>query len=476
MSKNENRTDTVGENIEGVEPDIEPTETTDEATVHDEGVQLERTIELKGGLSIGIGTMIGAGIFVFPGLAAEQAGPAATVSFGIGAVVALLVALPTSELATAMPRSGGGYYFVSRSMGAVFGAIIGLGLWLGLVFASAFYLVGFGFYAEAVLQEAGIALDVNPVKPLALAFGVFLVSLSIVGTENVTKLQNLVVGVLLLIIFVFLGYGSLDALGLFGGENVPENFFSKGAFDILETAALVFTSYLGFAQVATVAGEIKKPSRNLPLAMVGSVLTVGFLYIVTIFVATSAFGSTKLGQFGETAMVEVSRNFFGLGGAIAILIAGLLATVSSANASILSSSRAVFALSKDALIPRRASDINLKYGTPHIALALAGGPILVLIAVGPVEILAEVASFLHLVMYALMCFAVIVLRRSNPEWYDPSFRMPGYPVLPIIGGVASIALIPFMNIGSIIIGVGVMAVSLVWYLYYARDVNLKGVL
>ena len=112
---------------------------------------------LVGGLAIGIGTMIGAGIFVFPGLAAGNAGPAAALSFGVGGVVALLVALPASELATAMPRSGGGYFFVSRSMGTAFGAIVGLGLWLGLVFASAFYLVGLGHYAAAVLGEVGRA-------------------------------------------------------------------------------------------------------------------------------------------------------------------------------------------------------------------------------------------------------------------------------------------------------------------------------
>jgi amino acid transporter len=116
--------------------------------------------------------MIGAGIFVFPGIAAGWAGPAAAASFGIGAVIALLVALPTSELATEMPRSGGGYYFISRGMGALFGAIVGLSLWFGLMFAPAFYLVGFGHYATAVLAEAGVSLGAfSPVVPLALVSG-----------------------------------------------------------------------------------------------------------------------------------------------------------------------------------------------------------------------------------------------------------------------------------------------------------------
>jgi APA family basic amino acid/polyamine antiporter len=464
----------TGENLTGESPESEPESIGDDVTVHDDETELERTIGLSGGLAIGIGTMIGAGIFVFPGLAAGNAGPAAMLSFAIGGVIALLVALPASELATAMPRSGGGYFFVSRSMGAAYGAVVGLGLWLGLVFASAFYLVGLGHYAAAVFAELGVVLSVSPVIPLGLLFGVALTALSIGGTENTAKIQNAVVGILLVILTLFLSYGSLDALGVFGRETVPGTFFAQGYFPVLSTAALVFTSYLGFAQVATVAGDIQRPSRNLPLAMVGSVLVVTVFYVVTIFVATSAFGAARLETFGETAMVEVAREFVGLPGAVAILFAGLLATFSSANASILSASRTVYALSRDALLPRKASEINLRYGTPHVALLAAGGPILLLVATGQVAVLAEVASFLHLIMYGLICLAVLVLRRGQPAWYDPSYRMPGAPVLPAIGAVASFALVVFMQPASIVIGIGVMIAAYLWYSYYAGSVELKG--
>ena len=465
--------DAVNVNVGGETPAAEPDLIGDETTVHDD-TELERTIGLVGGLSIGIGTMIGAGIFVFPGLAAGNAGPAAALSFAIGAVIALLVALPASELATAMPRSGGGYFFISRSMGTAYGSIVGLGLWLGLVFASAFYLVGLGHYAAAVFAEIGFALPISPVIPLGLLFGAVLTALSIAGTENTAKIQNVVVGVLLVILTLFLSYGSLDALGIFGREAVPEAFFPRGIFPVFSTAALIFTSYLGFAQVATVAGDIQNPSRNLPRAMVGSVVVVAIFYVVTIFVATSAFGAERLSEFGETAMVEVAREFVGRPGAVAILLAGLLATFSSANASILSASRTVYALSRDALLPKKASEINLRYGTPHIALLAAGGPILLLVATGQVEVLAEVASFLHLIMYGLICVAVIVLRRRDPSWYDPSYRMPGSPALPAIGAVASFGLIAFMQPASIVIGIVVMIVSYLWYRYYAGSVELKG--
>jgi amino acid transporter len=464
-----------GTNIEGEAPAVEPTIETDEATITDDA-ELERTLGLSGGLAIGIGTMIGAGIFVFPGLAAGRAGPAAAASFAIGAVIALLVALPASELATAMPKSGGGYYFISRGLGALAGAIVGLSLWFGLVFATAFYLVGFGFYAVDTLAELGLAVGEGLVVPVALAFGAGFTVLNVTGTENAAKLQNGVVALLLSILVVFLLYGGLDALGLVGEPSAPETFAPYGTTPIFTTAALVFTSYLGFAQVATVAGEMRDPGRNLPLAMVGSVLVVGVLYVVTIFVATSAFPSARLATLGETAMVEVGREYLGAAGALAIVFGGLLATMSSANASVLSTSRAIYAVSKDALLPRWASRINLRYGTPHVALGLAGGPVLVLVATGQVEVLAEVASFLHLVLYGLICVALVALRRDEPDWYDPDFRVPGYPVVPVLGALASFALVGFMQPASQVIGAVVMLASAGWYLYYARDVSLKGAL
>jgi amino acid transporter len=208
--------------------------------------------------------------------------------------------------------------------------------------------------------------------------------------------------------------------------------------------------------------------------MVGSVVTVGGLYVVAIFVATSAFGSARLGAFGETAMVEVARAFIGLPGAIAIVVAGLLATLSSANASILSGSRMVYAVSRDGLIPETASRINVRYGTPHVALGLAGVPIVALTATGRVGLLAEVASVLHLVMYGLTCVALIRFRRERPGWYDPSFRCPAGTAVAGGGALASFGLVGFMQPASIAVGTAVMIAAYGWYRAYASDVELEG--
>lgn len=442
--------------------------------------ELDRTIGLLGAMTIGTGTMIGAGIFVFPGLAVAESGPAASVAFAIGAVIALLVALPASELATAMPESGGGYYFVSRGIGALPGAIVGIGLTFGLIFATAFYLVGFGEYAGAILVEAGVVstprFGVGPVQivvVLGAVVGLGLTVLSISGTENTESLQNAVVGLLIAILVVFLGISSLDVLGVSGESRIPAEFAPEGYAAVLTTTALVFTSYLGFAQIATIAEDIVDPGRNLPISMIGSVLLVAVFYVVTIFIAASTFDVSTMEELGETAIVEVAREYLGFGGALAILLAGLLATVSSANASILSASRAVYGLSADSLIPEVAARVNREYGTPHFALSFVGGTAVLLTVTGQTEVLAEVASFLHLVLYGLICVTLIVIRRRDPDWYTPSFRCPGYPVVPIIGAVASFALIGFMQPLSQVLGVLVTTVAVIWYLVYARNVDLK---
>ncbi|WP_336343155.1 APC family permease [Halalkalicoccus ordinarius] len=441
-----------------------------EITVETES-ELERTLGLGAALGIGIGTMIGAGIFVFPGIAAGRAGLAATVSFGIGALIALLVALPASELATAMPKSGGGYYFISRGFGTLPGCVVGISLWIGLVFASAFYLVGFGEYAAALLGAGGGG---TVVTAIALAGAVLLTAVNIGGTEKAGELQNVIVALLLSILVAFLSYGMLDSLGVIGAPSPPERFIPYGIAPVFTTAALVFTSYLGFVQVATVAGDIRDPGRNLPIAMVGSVLVVGVLYVTMIYVSTSAFGSARLAELGETAPVEVARSYVGIAGALAILVAGLLATVSSANASILSASRAIYALSSDALLPGEAGTLNRRYNTPHVAVLLASGPIALLVLTGRVEVLAEVASFLHLVMYGLICVTLVQLRRTDPDWYDPDFRAPGSPVLPLVGAAASFGLIAFMAPLSQVVGLLVLLGAAGWYLAYGRDVRLKG--
>mgnify|MGYP001447444630 CR=1 FL=1 len=427
---------------------------------------LRRTLGLSQATAIGLGTMVGAGIFVFPGLAAGHAGPAAMISFALGGIVALLVALPVSELATAMPVSGGPAVYVARTMGPLWGTIVGVAQWIGLLFASAFYLVGFARYALDLLERVGLGADFSP-GLVGVVMGVLVTAVNLAGSKKAGDLQNVIVGALLFILTLLLGYGALRTIGTVGNHELPESFLPYGVKSVFTTAALVFTSYLGFAQIATVSGSVRDPGRNVPLAMVGSVIVVTLLYVLTIFVATGCLPSEKLGDLGETAMIEVARSLLGRTGAIAIVAAGLLATLSSANASILSGSRAVYALGTEGLAPNGVTSVTNESRVPYVSLLLAGGPVAALTLLGRVEVLAEVASFLHLALYGMLCVTLILLRRRSPEWYAPTFRSPGYPFIPIAGAVASCAVIAFMQPLSLLIGGIVVAASVVWYFRYS---------
>ena len=442
--------------------------TTSPGTGSGERRELKRTLGLFDTLTIGTGTMVGAGIFLFPGLAGGKAGMAATLSFAVGALVALFVALPAAELATAMPRSGGAYRFVSRSMGSAAGTVVGIGQWVGLAFASAFYLSGFGRYLADLLRELGSEL---PVRGHWIAFGLALIltGLAMVDTGKVGRLQTFSVGLLVLLLGVVLTVGLFRQLTGPSGPIPAEGFAPKGWRPVLPTAALVFTSYLGFIQITTVAGDVRRPGRNLPLSLLGSIAVVGVLYLLTVFLTTSLFEAARLRALGETALTEVARGFLGRAGALIVFGGGLLATLSSSNASILASSRAVLALGRDPVLPSGAGRVNARFGTPHVAVALTGLPIAVLVLLGPLEVLAEVASSLHLLMYGLIAFSVIVLRTKDEEKYEPTFRTPGSPLLPLVGGLSSLTLIAWMQTTSLLIAAGVVAGSMAWHLLYVRS-------
>ncbi len=199
----------------------------EDAAAETQAGDLERSLGLKEAMAIGAGIMIGAGIFVFPGLAGGRAGPAAMVSFGLGGVIALLVALPTAELATAMPRSGGGYHFVSRGLGIFPGTVVGIGQWLGLIFASAFYLAGSGYYASDLIQRLGLGGGL-PADWVSLVTGLALTAIAIVGTRTAGRLQDWIVAGLLLLLVGFLSYGLLDAFGALGPSELPGTFAPEG--------------------------------------------------------------------------------------------------------------------------------------------------------------------------------------------------------------------------------------------------------
>ncbi|ESS08087.1 MAG: amino acid transporter, partial [uncultured archaeon A07HN63] len=396
--------------------------------------ELAKDLGLVSAMTIGIGTMIGAGIFVLPGVAAQEAGPIVVVSFIVGGIIAMVNALSISELGTAMPKAGGGYYYVNQALGPMFGSIAGLGDWMGLAFASAFYSIGFGQYLTTLVPIPGLPFLTDIQIGALLAGGIF-VAVNYIGAKETGGIQTVIVFTLLSILSVFAvaGWFSFDYATLISEDGLTP--FGTGA--ILPATALVFVSFLGYAKIATVAEEMKNPGRNLPIAIIGSVgiVTVIYAILVTIMLGVVPWPNLSL----DAPVANAARVAFpgGLAGiaATVMTLGALLATASSANASILSSARINFAMGRDKIVTDWLNAIHPRFATPYRSIALTGGMILVLIAFlgRDLEILAKAASVLHLMVYALMNLALIVFRETDPAGYDPEFTVPLYPITPILG-------------------------------------------
>jgi amino acid transporter len=437
--------------------------------------QLERTLGLKEALMIGVGTMVGAGIFVLPGAAAALTGPASSVAFVVAGGIAMLTALSASELATAMPASGGPYHFINSGLGPLFGSIAGLGNWLGLAFATAFYAVGFGNYVTPLVASLELNLGVVAVVPLSgpqiggLAAASVFIAVNYLSTDSTGDLQNVIVIVLLAILGVFMALGATQVRLT---ELTPFFPQGSGAGAILPTTALVFVSYLGFAQVATVAGEIKNPGKNLPRAMVGGVLLVTTIYAVSMLILLGVVPLDRIAGEGTAIAIGAQAIFGGFGVGIVgvgmLTFGGLLATASSANASVLSASRINYAMGRDGLMDERLSKIHEQFSTPYRSIALTGALILVFIVAGKVNALAKAGSVLHLLVYGLLNVSLIVMRETEAMGYDPGFEVPGYPIVPALGALLSFALIGFMDLQQILLAGALVVGGVVWYFAYVR--------
>ncbi|MFB6108289.1 MAG: amino acid permease [Haloplanus sp.] len=417
-------------------------------------------------LTIGVGTMIGAGIFVLPGAAVARAGPLAAVAFVVGGGIALLTALSASELGTAMPKSGGAYYYVNHALGPLFGSVAGWANWMGLAFASAFYMYGFGQYVGVFLPAPGLSvgpLALSSAKVIALVGAALFVLVNYVGAKETGRLQNVIVVTLVGILAVFTLAGATHA-----DLRTLRPLAPNGLGPLLPVTGLVFVSYLGFVQITSVAEEIKDPGRNLPRAVIGSVLIVTVVYALVLLVVLAAVDNSVVAN-NDTAVVDVARLLLGPLGAAALLFGGLLATASSANASILASSRINFAMGRDKLVSSDLNAIHGRFGTPYRSIAVTGGFILLFIVVGDLNTLATAGSVLHLLIYGLLNVSLVVMRETDPSGYDPDYRAPLYPATPVVGAVASFALVAFIEPLVIALSLAFVAFAVLWYLLYARS-------
>jgi len=420
---------------------------------------LERDLGLYATITISIGAMIGSGIFVLPGLAAKKTGPSVIFAYPLAGLLVLPAALSKAEMATAMPEAGGTYLYIDRAMGPLLGTIAGIGSWFSLVFKSAFALVGLGAYVLLIVSIPGEYLLL-----LSLGLGVLLVIVNVVGVKQSGRLQAIVVSLVLL---------SLAAFALSGIINVDssnfEPFTTHGNGGVLAATGFVFVSYAGVTKIASVAEEVENPGRNIPIAMIGSVIMMMLVYTLTVFVVVGVSPPNDLmANDMLTPMALAARQFAGQWGELALAVVAVFALASMANAGILSSSRFPFAMSRDELAPQQLSSVSSRFKTPVVSVLLTGGLLLGLIAFVPVVKLAKLASAFKILIFSFINVALIAFRESSLESYDPDFTTPGYPWVQIFGFVGGLVLLTQM--GPVAIGgaIGIILVGIVWYLGYGR--------
>ena len=416
---------------------------------------LKKELTLFNVYAIATGTTLSAGFFLLPGIAFNEAGPAVVLSYLIAAIPLIPAMFSMVELATAMPRAGGAYYFLDRSMGPFVGTIGGLGTWLALVLKTAFALIGMGAYLRIFWPEV-------PVVTLAIILAVFFGIVNLFGARKTGTFQVFMVFALLLILFVFIVQGVPQI-----NSQHFEGFFDKGGISVISTAGLVYISYVGITNIASVAEEIENPERNLPLGVFLAIATAIAVYAVGTTIMVGVLPAKELAQ-DLTPVASAAEVLFGNWGKIGVTVAAVIAFASVANAGILSASRYPLAMSRDHLIPGLFSKLTPRNIT-HYGIAVTVGLIIFLVLTFDIASIAKLASAFQLMMFALICFAVIVMRESRIEAYDPGYRSPFYPWMQLFGVFSPMWLIAEMGIVPILFSLALVTLGTIWYISYARE-------
>lgn len=430
--------------------------------------KLKKELGLFDVFAISTGAMFSSGFFLLPGLASQYTGPSVFVAYLVAGLLIMPAMFSIAEISTALPRSGGAYFFLDRSLGPLMGTIGGLGTYFALMFKTAFAIIGIGAYA-AIFWNV-------PVKEVAIIATLFFTGLNIIGVKKTSRLQNFFVVFLIVVLGAFIIDGLYnifltDRVDLPRANEHFKPFFTQGFEGLITTAGFVFVSYLGLTQIASVAEEIKNPERNIPLGMLLSLVVTGLIYVLGVFVMVSVIDPATFVDDMAPAATAVRKLFHWLPGDMGVYLmtgAALAAFASTGNAGMLSSSRYPFAMSRDKLFPPGFSRVG-KLGTPIPAILLTTVLILAFILILSEEGIAKLASTFQLFIFILINFSVIVFRKSNIESYDPGYRSPFYPYMQVAGIIISFILIIYMGWLAILFSTAIILVAYLWYKFYARE-------
>ena len=422
---------------------------------------MERRLGLPAVFAISTGAMFSSGFFLLPGFAADETGPSVPLAYLVAGVLVLPALLSLAELSSAMPRAGGPYYFLARGLGPLAGTIGALGKYLQLVFKGAFAFVGVGAYLSLVVAA--------PIRPIALGLVLVFTVVNLLGTGSTARTEIGLVAVLLVLLLYISISGATELLVV---ADVPAERFSPlfafGAGGFVSAVALVFVSFAGVGQVASLSEEVKEPARTVPRGMLLALATATLFYVAGTAIMVGLVAPAQLHDDPAPVATVVERFTVLPLPVMVVVVAALAAFVSTGNAAILSAARYPLAMARDGLLWQRFADLDRR-GVPRIAVVTTGAAMAASILLFDVEGIAKLASAFLLLVFAGVCLVVIVFRESRLAEYEPGFRMPWYPWTPASGIVAYLVLIAesgaqaLVMLGSLLIG------SLLWYRHGIRQ-------
>lgn len=418
--------------------------------------------------ALGIGAIIGTGIFVLTGVAsAEYAGPAVIVSFAISGFAAGLAAICYAELASMVPVAGSAYTYTYTSMGEIIAWLIGWNLILEYLVAAGAVAIGWSSYLTDMLSSIGIDLPVQLVKsPFeggvvnvpAVLIALLITAVVIRGTKESAKYTKIIVGVKLLVVVMFIVIGSF-----YVRKSNFTPFMPYGFTGVISGSAIIFFAYIGFDAVSTAAEEVRDPKRDLPRGIVASLIVSTVLYILVAFIVN---GMMPYNELDTPSPISTALLSAGIRWASAFVSVGALAGLTSVLiAVIFAQSRIFFAMSRDGLLPPAFGRLHSKYDTPYIGTLIIGVLIAVVAALLPVGIIAQMANIGTLSALAVVAIGVIILRKTRPELERP-FRVPWVPFLPGLSALMSAYLMIHLPLATWVRFVVWIAIGLVVYYFY----------
>jgi APA family basic amino acid/polyamine antiporter len=419
---------------------------------------LKRALGWASLLSLGVGGIIGAGIFVLTGTAAANyAGPGVMISFILSGAACAFVALCYAELAALIPVAGSTYTYTYITLGEIFAWIIGWNLILEYAAGAATVAVGWGGYFNRVMQGVGIHIPpaftnayFAPLPGDPAAHGVFnlpaagvillLTALLVRGTSESSAFNNVIVAIKVTVVLMVIFFGAAHVDTANWTPLIPENTGDFGVYGwsgVARGASVVFFAYVGFDSVSTAAQEAHTPQRDIPIGIIGSLVVCTILYVAVAAVATGVVNYRELGVPDPMALVMDRTGVSWLAWVVKL---GALAGLTTAILVLLyGQTRIFFTMAQDGLLPAIFGRLHARYRTPAVSQILVGVVVALAAGLFPIDLLGEMVSIGTLAAFALVCLAVIHLRRMHPELHRP-FRAPGIPVMPTLGILSCLAL------------------------------------